>query len=72
MLAGSAEGVGAVLSAFESAKRRLPGLRTLLCLGDAVAESTRDSLRTLGRRLGEGDLELVSAWAPSGVRALWG
>lgn len=72
VLAGSAGEIGQTLAAFESAKRRITRLRTLLCLGDAVDESTRDALRTQGRRLGEGDLEVVTAWAPPGVRALWG
>ena len=72
VLAGTPDAIGRALGAFESAKRRLPGLRTLLCPGDAVDESTRDALRAQGRKVGEDDLEVVGAWAPPGVRALWG
>jgi hypothetical protein len=72
VLAGPPEVIGAALSALGSAKRHRAGLRTLLCLGDAMDESTRDNLRARGRQVGEDDLEVVSAWAPPGVRALWG
>jgi hypothetical protein len=71
VLAGAAGAIGAALSAFESAKRKLAGVRTLVCLGDALDEATRDALRAQGRKVGEADLEVVSAWAPPGVRALW-
>ncbi len=71
-LAGPPDVVAAALSAFESAKRRLTGLRTIVCLGTFLDEAARNALRTQGRKVGEGDLEVVSAWAPPGVRALWG
>jgi hypothetical protein len=71
VLAGEAGALQAALDAVNSAKRRLAGLRTILVLGDALDESTRDALRAQGRKVGEGDLEVVSAWAPPGVRALW-
>ncbi len=72
LLAGPPDVLGGVLAAFSSAKRRLPGLRTLLCFGTALDEAARDDLRTQGRGVGEGDLEVVCAWAPPGVRSLWG
>ena len=73
VLAGSAGAIGAVVDAFVADKRRLAGLRTLLCLGDGgLDEPARDGLRARGREVGADDLEVVAAWAPSGVRALWG
>ncbi len=71
VLAGETDALRAALDAVNSAKHRLVGLRTILVLGDALDESTRDALREQGRKVGEGDLEVVSAWAPPGVRALW-
>lgn len=71
VLAGAPDALAEALDAIQSAKRRLPGLRTIVCLGDALDESTRDAVRAQGQKLGEGDLEVVSAWAPPGVRALW-
>lgn len=70
-LAGPPEVLEQVLGALESAGRRLPGLRTMLALGSLVDDDTRDALQTVGRFVGEGDLEVVVAWAPAGVRALW-
>jgi hypothetical protein len=71
VLAGAPDALAGALDAVQSAKRRLAGLRTIVCLGEALDEPTRDALRAQGRKLGEGDLEVVSAWAPPGVRALW-
>ncbi|MGH9034996.1 MAG: hypothetical protein ACRD0O_04470, partial [Acidimicrobiia bacterium] len=61
VLAGPPDVLGAALSAFASAKRRLTGLNTLLCLGTALDEPARDALRAQGRKVGEGDLDVVSA-----------
>jgi hypothetical protein len=72
LLAGPPDVIGEVLSAFESANRPLAGLRTLLCLGTAIDEGARNDLRDQGRQVGQDDLEVVAAWAPPGVRALWG
>ena len=72
VLAGPPDVVGGVLSAFGSAKRRLAGLRTLLCFGTAIGDGARSDLRDQGRKVGQDDLEVVAAWAPPGVRALWG
>lgn len=71
-LAGPPDALAGTLSALESAGRHLRRLRTLLCLGSPLDDAARDHLRAQGRRVGEGDLEVVAAWAPPGVRALWG
>ncbi|MGH9001398.1 MAG: hypothetical protein ACRDY7_18645 [Acidimicrobiia bacterium] len=72
VLAGPPGVLGHALSALASGGRRLNGLRTLLALGVALDNTERAALRSLGRSVGEGDLEVVAAWAPPGVRALWG
>lgn len=71
VLAGPPEALEKLLRTLGSAGRKPAGLRTLLVLGGPLTEATRDSLRALGRAVGEGDLEVVAAWAPPGVRALW-
>lgn len=71
-LAGPPDALAGTLSALESAGRHLRGLRTLLSLGSPLDDQAREDLRARGRRMAEGDLEVVAAWAPPGVRALWG
>jgi hypothetical protein len=40
-------------------------------LGSLLDESDRKALRNLGEAVGEPGIEVVAAWAPAGVRALW-
>lgn len=61
-----------VLEACISAGRRLSGLRTLLALGALPEGELRGELVALGRSVGDARLEVVRAWAPPGVRAVWG
>jgi hypothetical protein len=71
VLAGPPEALGATLEELRDGKHRLEGLRTLLVLGSLLDEADRTALRTLGQEVGEHDIEVVLAWAPAGVRALW-
>jgi hypothetical protein len=71
VLAGTPAGLLQVLQALESGGRKLAGLRTVLAVGDVVDDAARDALLTVGRFVGDDDLEVVAAWAPPGVRALW-
>lgn len=50
---------------------RLDTLRTLIVAGEPLDAPARRRLRGLGRRAGARDLEIVSCWAPRGVRAMW-
>ena len=72
VMAGSPEELAAVLELVNSQRERLPGLRTLLVVGALQEDQERDVIRKLGRSVGEDDLEVVGAWAPPGVRAMWG
>lgn len=71
VLAGSPEELRRVLESVASKRERLPGLRTVLAVGALVEDDERDVLRKLGRSVGEEDVDVVAAWAPPGVRALW-
>jgi phenylacetate-coenzyme A ligase PaaK-like adenylate-forming protein len=72
VLAGPPQVLEAALRSAGAFGRRLAGLRTLLVVSAVLGDAERDSLRALGRSVGESDLEVVCAWAPPGMRALWG
>src|SRR5205807_9595596 len=72
VLAGPPDAVQATLEGLQAGDHRIDGLRTLLVLGTLLDEPDRQALRALGQAVGEQDLEVVVAWAPAGVRALWG
>ena len=71
VLAGPPDALGPTLDGLRAGNHKLEGLRTLLVLGSLLDESDRSALRTLGQEVGEHGLEVVLAWAPAGVRALW-
>ena len=71
VLAGPPDAVEAALEALRAGKHRIEGLATLLVLGSLLDEAHRNALRSLGQAVGEQNLEVVVAWAPAGVRALW-
>jgi hypothetical protein len=71
VLAGPPEVLAATLEELQDGKHKLDGLRTLLVLGSLLDEADRTALRALGQEVGEHGLEVVLAWAPAGVRALW-
>jgi hypothetical protein len=71
-LVGPPDVLERILDDLGSAGRRLPGLRTVLSLGGVLDGPARNRLQGLGRSVGENDLAVVVAWAPAGVRALWG
>jgi phenylacetate-coenzyme A ligase PaaK-like adenylate-forming protein len=71
VLAGPPDALEGVLESLRAGKHRIEGLRTLLVLGSLLDEADRKALRTLGEAVGEPGLEVVVAWAPAGVRALW-
>jgi hypothetical protein len=71
VLAGPPDALEAVLESLRAGKHRIEGLRTLLVLGSLLDEADRKALKTLGEAVGEPGLEVVVAWAPAGVRALW-
>ncbi|HVW32584.1 MAG TPA: hypothetical protein VHL53_08605, partial [Acidimicrobiia bacterium] len=70
--AGPPDALQTALENLRAGGHRLDGLRTLLVLGALLDGADRDGLRALGQAVGEPDLEVVLAWAPAGVRALWG
>jgi hypothetical protein len=72
VLAGPPDALEATLVELRDGKHRVEGLRTLLVLGSLLDENDRNALRALGQSVGEDGLEVVLAWAPAGVRALWG
>ncbi|HET9769400.1 MAG TPA: hypothetical protein VFS16_00825 [Acidimicrobiia bacterium] len=71
VLAGPPEALEATLEELRDGKHRLEGLRTLLVLGALLDDTDRAALRSLGEEVGEHGIEVVLAWAPAGVRALW-
>jgi len=71
VLAGPPDAVQAALEAVAAGGHRLDGLRTLLVLGTLLDDTDRQALAGLGRQVGEEGVEVVVAWAPAGVRALW-
>jgi hypothetical protein len=71
VLAGPPDALEAVLESLRAGKHRIEGLRTLLVLGSLLDEADRKALKSLGEKVGEPGLEVVVAWAPAGVRALW-
>jgi hypothetical protein len=71
VLAGPPEALQATLEELRDGKHRLEGLRTLLVLGALLDDADRAALRSLGQEVGEDGIEVVLAWAPAGVRALW-
>lgn len=71
VLAGPPEALGATLGELRDGKHRVEGLRTLLVLGSLLDDADRAALRALGQEVGEDGIEVVLAWAPAGVRALW-
>ena len=72
VLAGPPDAVQAALEGLQAGGHRLDGLRTLLVLGTLLDDADRGALQALGQAVGEADVEVVVAWAPAGVRALWG
>jgi hypothetical protein len=72
VLAGPPDALAAALEALRAGGHRIEGLRTLLVLGSLLDDTERSALRALGQEVGEHGLEVVLAWAPAGVRALWG
>jgi hypothetical protein len=71
VLAGPPDALGAALDALRAGGHRVDGLSTILVLGSLLDETDRQALRSLGQEVGEPGLEVVLAWAPAGVRALW-
>jgi hypothetical protein len=71
VLAGPPDALETALEALQAEGHHIEGLGTLLVLGSLLDESDRTALRTLGQAVGEQSLEVVVAWAPAGVRALW-
>jgi hypothetical protein len=72
VLAGPPDALEAALGALRAGNHRIDGLRTLLVLGALLDDTDRNALRALGQEVGEQGMEVVLAWAPAGVRALWG
>ncbi|HYH49644.1 MAG TPA: hypothetical protein VEG38_08855, partial [Acidimicrobiia bacterium] len=72
VLAGPPDALQTALEALQAEGHHIEGLGTLLVLGSLLDESERAALRTLGQSVGEQNVEVVVAWAPAGVRALWG
>jgi hypothetical protein len=72
VLAGTPDALEAALGGLRAGNHRIDGLRTLLVLGALLDDSDRNALRALGQEVGEHGIEVVLAWAPAGVRALWG
>ena len=71
VLAGPPDALQAALEGLRSGGGRLDGLRTVLVLGSLLDEADRQALRSLAQEVGEHGVEVVLAWAPAGVRALW-
>ncbi|HKY76776.1 MAG TPA: hypothetical protein VJS45_11580, partial [Acidimicrobiia bacterium] len=71
VLAGPPDALEATLEGLRAGKHRIEGITKLLVLGSLLDESDRKALRSLGEAVGEQGLEVVAAWAPAGVRALW-
>jgi hypothetical protein len=71
VLAGPPDALETVLDSLRAGNHRIDGLRTLLVLGSLLDEADRKGLRDSGQAVGEADLDVVVAWAPAGVRALW-
>jgi hypothetical protein len=72
VLAGPPDALEAALGALRAGNHRIDGLRTLLVVGSLLDDPDRNALRALGQEVGEHGIEVVLAWAPAGVRALWG
>src|SRR5438105_3330770 len=72
VLAGPPDALEPALEGLRAGNHRIEGLRTLLVLGSLFDDDDRNALRSLGQAVGEHGIEVVLAWAPAGVRALWG
>lgn len=73
VLAGRPFDMARLLAAARAEGRPLDSVRTLLALGEPLEEGVRAKLLELLALLGSpADAAVVSAWAPPGVRALWG
>ncbi|HYT38038.1 MAG TPA: hypothetical protein VEN99_00935 [Acidimicrobiia bacterium] len=72
VLAGPPDALAAALESLRAGNHRIEGLRTLLVLGSLLDDPDRNALRALGEQVGDQGIEVVLAWAPAGVRALWG
>jgi hypothetical protein len=72
VLAGPPDALETALEGLRAGNHRIEGLRTLLVLGSLLDDTARNALRSLGQAVGEQGIEVVLAWAPAGVRALWG
>jgi len=71
VLAGSSAELLSLLSGLSDLGRELPDLHLLLVVGELPDDATRAELRTAGRAIGRADTDVVAAWAPPGVRAMW-
>jgi phenylacetate-coenzyme A ligase PaaK-like adenylate-forming protein len=70
-LVGPPDPLASVLKSLAAERVSLPNLRTLLALGSLVDDSTRHDLVAAAEGAGATSVEVVTAWAPKGVRALW-
>jgi hypothetical protein len=70
VLCGPPEALRSVLQVLEKAHVRLPNLGTLLAVGSLVDDDVRAELVAAAQEI-EASVEVVTAWAPRGVRALW-
>lgn len=71
VLAGAPTDLLRLLEAVRSRKGQLNALRTLLVVGTALEDGTRQRLQDLGASLAQARVAAVAAWAPPGARALW-
>jgi phenylacetate-coenzyme A ligase PaaK-like adenylate-forming protein len=69
-LSGPPDVLRSTVQVLEKAHVRLPNLTTLLALGSLVDDDVRAEL-VAGAQAVEASVEVVAAWAPPGVRALW-
>ncbi|MEO7837226.1 MAG: hypothetical protein ABIS21_06250 [Acidimicrobiales bacterium] len=70
VLAGRPFDLARLLAAARAEGRPLAGVRTLVALGEPLEDGLRNKLRELLDSPADG--AVVAAWAPAGVRALWG
>lgn len=71
VLCGPPEGLGSLLQSLQKAGVHLPNLGTLLAVGSLVDDDVRADLVAGAQALEASGVEVVTAWAPRGVRALW-
>jgi phenylacetate-coenzyme A ligase PaaK-like adenylate-forming protein len=71
VLCGPPDGLGSLLKSLHAARVGLPNLGTLLAVGSLVDDDVRADLVAAAQAVEAPDVEVVTAWAPRGVRALW-